>query len=205
MELLQSMEGVIALPCDVQNTEQCERVVDEAAALLNGLDVLIFAAGMTQTATLQGTDRQDWQRLFDINVFGAASIARAAVPHLTDDASKGRALFLTSDTADRPYPGLVAYSASKAALGALCRGIQVEWPRLRVTEVKVGPTIGTDIARDDSPEELRQWITRWLNEGCYRFEAQEPGAVAELILGCATAEYPPASVIAAGPLRNGSP
>ena len=74
-------------------------------------------------------DRERWTEIFTTNMFGAAMISRAALPHLRSAESDGRAVFLTSDSAVKPYPGLVAYGASKAALERLLPGAGQRVPR----------------------------------------------------------------------------
>ena len=83
---------------------------------LGGLDALVYTAGLSRINPLHEASLDDWAELFGTNVFGAAVVTRAALPHLLADGSQGRALYLTSDSAEKPYPGLVLYSSAKAAI-----------------------------------------------------------------------------------------
>jgi NADP-dependent 3-hydroxy acid dehydrogenase YdfG len=64
----------------------------------------------------------------------------------------------------RPYPGLVAYTTSKAALHEFARGLRNEYPWLRVTNFVVGPTM-SDFANSWDPETAMEMFGRWTTEG----------------------------------------
>ena len=139
------LEGVTAVACDVSVPEDCDRVVAAAVERLGGLDALVYAAGITWITPLDSTGPERWTEIFRTNLFGAAMVTRAVMPHLLSDTSDNRAVYLTSDSVEMPYPGLVAYGASKAALRAFCQGLAGEFVGLRVTEIMVGPTIDTEM------------------------------------------------------------
>jgi NAD(P)-dependent dehydrogenase (short-subunit alcohol dehydrogenase family) len=198
-ERIDAAPGVVALGCDVTDARQCETVVNEANQELGGLDALVYCAGLSQITPLDRSGVEEWHQLFATNMFGAAMIARAALPHLCSAQSAGRALFLTSDSADLAYPGLVAYAASKAALGRFCQGLAFEFPQLKVSEVIVGPTANTEVADHFDPAEFEKWLTRWFEEGFVRYALQQPEQVATRIIEALLTENPPARLDLAGP------
>lgn len=106
-------------------------------------------------------------------------------------------MFLTSDSAVKPYPGLVAYGASKAALDAFCQGLAAEHSSLRVTEVVVGPTIDTEVGQHFDPEEFGYWFERWCDEGFVRYGYQVSEEVASVIVATLASDAPEPLVLAA--------
>ena len=119
-------------------------------------------------------------------------------PILRANGSDGRALFLSSDSAVKPYPGLVAaYGASKAALSAFCLGLASEFRDLRVTEVVVGPTVDTEVGDHFDPEAFASWFTRWCDDGFVRYGYQVSADVASVIADTLRADSPGALVMAA--------
>jgi NAD(P)-dependent dehydrogenase (short-subunit alcohol dehydrogenase family) len=176
-------------------------VVADASRELGGLDALVYCAALSQITPLDRSGIDEWHDVFATNIFGAALITRAALPYLCASDSQGRALFLTSDSGDRAYPGLVAYSASKAALGRFCQGLASEFPQLKVSEVIVGPTAGTGIADHFDPGDFQKWATRWFEEGFVRFGMQQPDDVAALIVDAMLTEAPSSRIEAAGPVE----
>jgi len=169
-ERLGELPDVVPLPCDVTSPAAADAMVDAAVRRLGGLDALVYAAGLSRINPLHEAGFDDWVELFAPNVFGAAIVTRAALAHLLANGSQGRAVFLTSDSAEKPYPGLVLYSSAKAALSAYAQGLASEFPALKVTEVVVGPTAGTEVASHFDPEAFGVWATRWFEEGYVRYE-----------------------------------
>jgi NAD(P)-dependent dehydrogenase (short-subunit alcohol dehydrogenase family) len=200
-ERIEAAPDLVALECDVRDPLQCDAVVAEASRHLGGLDALVYCAALSQITPLDHSGIDEWYDVFATNLFGAALVTRAALPHLCASDSQGRALFLTSDASDRAYPGLVAYSASKSALGRFCQGLESEFPQLKVSEVIVGPTAGTEIADHFDPTEFEKWATRWFAEGFVRFGMQQPDDVAALIVDAMVNEAPSSRIEATGPVE----
>ncbi|HMD44788.1 MAG TPA: SDR family oxidoreductase [Acidimicrobiales bacterium] len=151
-----------AIPTDVRDPADCERAVAEAAARFGGLDVVVYGAGLSPLARMGDADVELWRTLLETNVLGAAMVTRAALPHLF--ASRGRLVLLGSSSVGRPYPGLIPYCTSKAALHEMARGLRNEYPWLRVTTFIVGPT-ATEFANEWNAELAAEMFERWMAEG----------------------------------------
>jgi NAD(P)-dependent dehydrogenase (short-subunit alcohol dehydrogenase family) len=201
VDRLVAIPGVDALGCDVRNPAQCEEVVKVACELLGGLDALVYAAGLSRITPLDRAGVDDWLAVFETNMFGAALVARAAIPHLSAHDSEGRALFLSSDACDLALPGLVAYSASKAALSRFCQGLSDELPSLKVSEIVIGPTAGTEIVNAIDPAEFEEWAGRWFEGGFVRHGMQQPADAAKAVLETLMSTSPPTRLLAAGPVE----
>jgi NAD(P)-dependent dehydrogenase (short-subunit alcohol dehydrogenase family) len=197
-ERLRELPDVVPLPCDVTSPAAAEAMLDAAVERLGGLDALVYAVGLTQINPLDEAGVDDWVELFGPNLFGAATVTRAALGHLLADDSQGRALYLTSDSAEKPYPGMVLYSSAKAALSAYALGLASEFPSLKVTEVVVGPTAGTEVASHFEPEAFGMWATRWFDEGYVRYEMLQVADVVPMIVDALVADAPPAQLRATG-------
>ena len=148
--------------CDVRVEEQCTRVIDEAVERFGGLDAVVYASGKSPLVRFGDADGAIWRDVLETNVIGAAMVTRAALPYL--EASSGRLLLLSSSGVGRPYPGLIAYSTSKAALNEFARGLRNEFPWLRVTTFVVGPTI-SEFANEWDLEVAAAMHGRWTTEG----------------------------------------
>ncbi len=151
-----------AVPLDVRDDEQCAGAVAETVRTFGGLDAVVYATGRSPLFRLEDADGAVWRELVETNVIGAAMVSRAALPHL--EASSGRLLFLGSSSVGRPYPGLVAYATSKAALHEYARGLRNEYPWLRVTNFVVGPTV-SEFANEWDQELAVAMFGRWSVEG----------------------------------------
>jgi len=155
-------EKSFAFPLDVRDDAACAGAVEEAVARFGGLDAVVYATGQSPLYRLGDADGDVWREVLQTNVVGAAMISRAAIPHL--EASSGRLLFLGSSSVGSPYPGLVAYTTSKAALHEYVRGLRNEFPWLRVTNFVVGPTV-SEFADNWDAEVASEMFGRWVAEG----------------------------------------
>ena len=128
----------LAIPCDVMDEASCHDAIAQAADGLGGIDAVVYASGVGDLARIADVDAAGWRRMFDTNVIGASLITAAALPHLA--ASRGRAAYLSSASSSHtpPWPGLGAYTVSKAALNKLVDVWRAEHPTIGFTRVAVG-------------------------------------------------------------------
>ena len=147
--------GTMAVACDVTDESSCRAAIDEVADGLGGIDLLVYACGIGPLRKLADTDAATWRRVFDTNVTGAAISTAAALPHLQE--ATGSALYLSSVSASvtPPWPGLGAYSVSKAALDKLVEAWRMEHPEVAFTRVVVGDCGGGD--GDAMSQFTRDW------------------------------------------------
>lgn len=151
--------GAVALRCDVRDEESCAAVVADAAAALGGLDAVVYAAAVDVLCRVADADMDTWADTFATNVFGAARVTAAALPHLR--ASGGRAVLVSASSVDRPLPGMGVYAASKAALEAMARAWQAEHPDVCVANVRIGSALGSDIMASWDRDLLLELSPQW--------------------------------------------
>ncbi|MCK4867787.1 MAG: SDR family NAD(P)-dependent oxidoreductase, partial [Alphaproteobacteria bacterium] len=89
---------------DVSSEADVERLFDEAAAKLGGLDALINNAGISgPTGKIEDLDTADWRRCIDVDLTGSFLCARKAVPMLKA-AGGGSIINLSSVAGKYGYP-----------------------------------------------------------------------------------------------------
>jgi NAD(P)-dependent dehydrogenase (short-subunit alcohol dehydrogenase family) len=152
----------LAIRCDVRNDEHCAEAVAQTVDRFGGLDAVVYGAGTSPLTRSHDATGDLWREVLETNVIGAAQVARASLPHL--EASGGRLMFLGSSSVGRPYPGLVPYTTTKAALHEMARGLRGEYPWLRVTTFVVGPTM-SEFADKWDPKLTEEMFARWAVEG----------------------------------------
>jgi 3-oxoacyl-[acyl-carrier protein] reductase len=113
--------GHIAVQADLADPAAVRRMVDEAAAALGGLDVLVNNAGVYTPHRIAEVSYQQWQAAWQhtlaVNLTGAANVTWCAVRHMIPRGG-GRIVNVSSRGAFRGEPGQPAYGASKAGLNA---------------------------------------------------------------------------------------
>ena len=110
---------------DVTSNESVDRGVSDAIAKANGLDVVVNNAGVGVVGLQETFTPEDWQRLFDINVFGVQRVNRAVLPHLREKNS-GLLVLVSSLLGRMTLPFYGPYNASKWAVEALAENYRTE-------------------------------------------------------------------------------
>ncbi|MBV8950241.1 MAG: SDR family oxidoreductase [Actinobacteria bacterium] len=128
-----------ALVCagDVTDPDFNEVVADATVAEWGRVDVWICNAGISPiVAGPRRTDPSVWREVIDVNLTGAFLGARAAARVMGDG---GRLIFTGSVLGERPRRGLSAYSASKAGLVGLAKGLALDLAPAGITVNVVAP------------------------------------------------------------------
>src|SRR5579862_2856540 len=109
---------------DVTDEDFNETVADAIVAEWGGLDGWICNAGISPlVAGPRQTEASVWRQILEVNLTGAFLGARAAARVV---GGGGRLIFTGSVLGERPRKGLSAYSASKAGLTGLAKGLALD-------------------------------------------------------------------------------
>jgi glucose 1-dehydrogenase len=127
-----------AFTADLSNPEDCRRIGSESVAACEGLDLFVSVAGAIHAGPLDSLDATAWDRTFNVNVRATWLVAQAVRHALAE--SRGAIIAIASMAGLYPFPGLGAYSPSKAALIMLCRQLAQEWAGdgIRVNTISPG-------------------------------------------------------------------
>jgi NAD(P)-dependent dehydrogenase (short-subunit alcohol dehydrogenase family) len=121
--------------CDVSDPEQIEGLAKAVGARWEAVDGLVNNAGIAPMASLDETDIETWDRVFDVNVRGPFLLCQTLGPMLKTGKHPA-VVNISSSLADRAIPGMVAYNASKAAVNHMTRCLALEWaPTVRVNAI----------------------------------------------------------------------
>jgi 3-oxoacyl-[acyl-carrier protein] reductase len=150
--------------------------VEQAAAALGGIDVLVHNAGVAEFTPVDQDTDAFFDHQFGVNVKGLHVGTRAALPHLADG---GRIILIGSISGEKAFPATSTYSATKAAVAALGRGWAKDLaPRnILVNTVQPGP-IDTDLNPADG--EFAKQMTSFIPLGRYGRVEEIAGAVSFL-------------------------
>ena len=159
-----------------------EAGVRRAVEALAGLDAVVVAAGLPTMERLRDSAAGLWDEVLRTNLVGPALAATEAARHLGPG---GRVVFISSVSAARAWPQLVAYGAAKSGLETLAQGLQVEEPHLSVTVVALGSADTEAQAGwtdDRKREAYREWRRGGFIEGPEQMSAQDVArTVADLL------------------------
>ncbi|MGE3959483.1 MAG: glucose 1-dehydrogenase [Vicinamibacterales bacterium] len=132
---------VLTCPADIIQDGAAERIVSAAVDGFGGIDVLVNAAGVIATGTIENTSDEKWDSMMNVNVKAPFRLMRAAVPHLK--ARTGCIVNVSSVNGLRAFAGVLAYNVSKSAMDHLTRCVALEMAPfgVRVNCVNPGVTI----------------------------------------------------------------
>jgi len=132
--------GGIYIEHDIRDHAAWPSLVNGVVARFGGLGMLVNAAGILQSGTIDEISLETWQRVMAINVQGTFLACQAAIPAMREHG--GSIVNLSSVSALKADPDLPAYDASKAAVRSLTKEIAIycarrQWP-IRCNSVHPG-------------------------------------------------------------------
>ncbi len=134
----------IAIQADATDTKAVLAAVDKAAKTFGRLDILVNNAGTAIPKPFEETTLEELKHVIDLNVLGVFVATQAALKHMKDG---GRIISIGSCVGERCMtPGLVPYSATKAAVKLFTQALsrEVGARGITVNNVQPGP-IDTDL------------------------------------------------------------
>jgi NAD(P)-dependent dehydrogenase (short-subunit alcohol dehydrogenase family) len=140
--------GAHTVRCDQRRPADVTAAVREVEAALGPVDVLVNNAAIFRRTPFAEATLEDWDVHLETNLRGPWLFAQAIAPGM-QSRGEGVILNLVDIAVDRPYPGYLPYTASKAGLVALTHGLaRVLAPQVRVN----GIAPGTVLWPEDYPE-----------------------------------------------------
>ncbi|MEM1287288.1 MAG: SDR family oxidoreductase [Pseudomonadota bacterium] len=130
--------GARIVDLDVTDDASVEEGVAKARDMLGGIDVLINNAGVGSHGLQENFSADDFQRLFNVNVFGVQRMIRAALPDMRARGS-GLIVNISSLLGRIVLPFFGPYNATKWALEAMSENYRVELSQFGVDVAIVEP------------------------------------------------------------------
>lgn len=113
---------VFARTADVTDSKQVHSFVEQAAAALGGLDILINNAGSALPGTFEEVDEVRWRADLDVKLFAAMRCVRSALPYLKQS-TQARIININSIVGRQIAPEYIANSTDRAACLAFSKGL----------------------------------------------------------------------------------
>ncbi|MFF0501352.1 SDR family NAD(P)-dependent oxidoreductase [Nocardia aobensis] len=153
VELVEQQGGkAIAITADVSVEQQVNSAVAAAVEHFGKLDIMFANAGVVsrggvpsvaggEEVEFQDLTDADWQHVLGVNLSGVVYAAKAAVPYLRDNG--GGTILATSSAASLvAYHNIAMYSATKAGVNGLVRGLSLDLGKYGIRVNAICPTHG---------------------------------------------------------------
>lgn len=171
----------VAMPADVSDPKQVERVIEETARRFGRLDVVINNVGQAAVGKVADLNPDDFRKILDLNVLGPLAAMQAAIPVMRGQGG-GLIINISSVVSKMHIAGLGAYAATKAALNMISDTARDELASEQIRVITVYPrSTATDFAKNalGAREQQRQGSSS---------PTDTPEMVAEKILAAALHE-----------------
>ncbi|WP_436399013.1 L-iditol 2-dehydrogenase [Roseobacter sp. S98] len=111
--------SAVAVKMDVTDQRSIDAAVATTVQAFGQIDILINNAALFTAAPVTEITREDYQRVFDINVAGSLFTLQAVAKHMIDRGVKGKIINMASQAGRRGEPLVAVYCATKAAVISL--------------------------------------------------------------------------------------
>jgi NAD(P)-dependent dehydrogenase (short-subunit alcohol dehydrogenase family) len=147
----------LAIPADIREPEQVQRLVDAGLERFGAIDVLVNNAGGQFTAPAEEISDNGWRAVHRLAVDAAWSVTRTVATRSMIPRRNGLVVFI-GFSPQRGSPGFAHAGAARAAVATLASGLGIEWARhgIRSVCVAVG-TILTEGLGQYSEAETERW------------------------------------------------
>ena len=162
---------MIAVQADLSSPEGCRHLVEESAAKLGRLDILVNMASVYRTLPFEETDVSVWDATVNVDLRAAYLCAHAAVPHMRRGEVGGRIINFSDWVAasGRPrYKGYIPYYVAKRAVIGLTEALALELApdHILVNAIAPGPIVAPEgtSAEESAAVEAATPLGRWGGE-----------------------------------------
>ena len=146
-----SQKEVLGIQCDLTNSKQIEKAIEQAVFHFGGIDLLVSNAGtFPKSSKIADMDAKSWQKSMDINLTSHQQLLQSCTPYLALGHDSAVVL-IASKNVPAPGPGAAAYSVAKAGLTQLGRIAAMELGEkgIRVNMIHPNAVFDTAIWTDE--------------------------------------------------------
>jgi len=127
------------LPCDLKDTDSIQQMALAATALAP-VDILVNNAGIALVGAAQNISTKEWDDTMAVNLRAPFLLSQHLVQGMIER-QWGKIINISSQAGVVAFENHAAYSASKAGLNALTRGMMIEWARHNIQVNAICPTV----------------------------------------------------------------
>lgn len=140
---IEAQHGVETMPikCDITNTAEVEASVKQVVDRFGRVDILVNNAGTGAVAHAENITDEQFQREFDVDLFGTFKFARAVANQAMIPNKYGRIINIASmyGLVGNKIAGSAPYHAAKGGVVNLTRALAAEWGTYGITVNSICP------------------------------------------------------------------
>jgi 2-hydroxycyclohexanecarboxyl-CoA dehydrogenase len=148
-EVEQAKGEAFGYKADVSKLDEVEAMVEETINRFGKVDILVSNAGWDQLRPFLHTDKEFWDKIFNLNLIAHLNCVKAVLPNMIKN-KYGKIVTIGSDAGRLGNPMEAPYSAAKGGVIAFTKTIAREFGRSNITANCVCPGIteGTRLSKE---------------------------------------------------------
>ena len=155
-----ALQQAVLFGVDITVQSEVDRAIDAGAARWGHIDILVNCAGITGITNIKSHEvaAEDLQRVFAVNFMASFYTAQAVLPFMMKQ-QYGRILHIASIAGKEGNAGMLAYSASKAAVIGMTKVQGKEYGEMGITVNALAPAVIRTPLVDVMPLEQVKYMT----------------------------------------------
>ena len=126
------LKNIETLSVDVCNQDDLQKVSKYLSEHWGDVDILIHNAGFLINKPFESLTKDDFLRVYDVNVFGVAALTQICIPYLKKGSHVVTISSMGGIQGSLKFPGLAAYSSAKGAVITLSELLAEEYKSVEI-------------------------------------------------------------------------
>lgn len=145
---------------DVTNQQLVEQSIEEGVKKFGKIDILVNCAGITGITNVftHEVESDNLHKVFEVNFMSSFYTSKAVLPHMAEK-NYGRILHIASIAGKEGNAGMLAYSASKAAVICMAKVQGKEYAEKGITVNALAPAVIRTPLVDAMPDKQVKYMT----------------------------------------------
>lgn len=157
-----NLDNTMCRKVDVTDYEEFEKAIRDAEKIYGETDLLINCAGCMLLGRIEEQDRNEWQRMLDVNVMGVMN-GMKIVTETMKKSQHGTIINISSIAGVKPFINHAAYCASKYAVTGLSEVARQELAPFNVRVMRVCPgAVKTELLGHTTNKKIIEDYHEWV-------------------------------------------